>query len=294
MEGMGPMMYKSENKKKDNDLSSAQILILDRQERSHCSIRSSIFKCIMVTPMHIIAFLICILPFATPYALPGAYERVFYYYAYLADVQIHGHATTIATGWHCGSNRDFNHCVHWINEFDLKTNFEGEKGKVPPVPVILSDVEENKRPDPDSAAKRLEQLSEMGTFEINSKTFEWKKVVLTGHYKTERIVGSARTLDTLITQVAGFLGGNRDKISVENLAALNRLVQRIHFHRVVASSEKAAEHLEDKNGKVVRYKNKILFDRGSRQPGTTFQVIDIHATEQANGGKKSIQLRKVV
>jgi hypothetical protein len=230
---------------------------------------------------YFVSWLICLLPLSNAYSTPGAYERLFYYYAYLADVSINnGRASTIATGWRCGSNCDFNHFVHWINDFDSLNVIDG---KHPPIPLVATDDKENKRPDPEATARKLVLMSESGTFKIGSETFTWKKVGLTGHFNTARIVQGNDNLDTLIAQVSKFLAGNRDRLSAEDLNALNTLSQRIHFHRVLASSEKQADQLE-KAGKNVVYQEKHLHDLpGGRV--TTYQLVDRQATEDANGGR---------
>lgn len=236
----------------------------------------------MFATLRLISLLTCFLPLSIAYSTPGAYERLFYYYAYLADVSINnGRASTIATGWRCGSNCDFNHFVHWINEWD-SLNADG-KGNHPPIPNVATDPKENKRPDPDSTARKLGQMSESGTFKMGSDTVTWKRVGLTGHFNTARIVQGNDNLDTLIAQVSKFLGGNLDRISAEDLSVLNKLVSRVHFHRVLASSDKQAEQLV-KEGKVVEYKDKHLHDRAGGGV-TDYQLVDRQATENANGGR---------
>ena len=61
-------------------------------------------------------FMICVLSSVNAYGLYGGYERVFYYYAYLADAKIHNdRPKSIAAGCSNSGKCDYDNFIKFVN-----------------------------------------------------------------------------------------------------------------------------------------------------------------------------------
>ncbi|KAI9778946.1 MAG: hypothetical protein M1816_003794 [Peltula sp. TS41687] len=191
------------------------------------------------------------------YGSYGAYERMFFYYAYLIDADLNdGKPQKIARG--CRSKRgggqcSFNEFIEYISEI---------KGGTPSITT-------SPRPVVDATADLLVQ----GGY--------------TGAYNQDKIsagVGTGSgTIPKLFDQVSAFIGGNLEggklESAKENLGAARVAMQRVQFLRSYENSKALKAWLEGR-GVTVSTKTKILNDGKNEQ----YEFVDVSTTDRKNGG----------
>jgi hypothetical protein len=186
--------------------------------------------------------------------LAGAYERVYFYYAYLIDIETNGGTpSTIATGCRgaSGGTCNFNEFMAHIDKYPQS---------------VPSNILSDRLPSLDVAAH--------GLFVDR----------VTGDYNTAAILEGEDRAQRVITGVAKFLQPILPAIDPQNTdqkqmkAAVQRAPDRIRFFRQQARTDPIREALAevDPHADVVTIEKTIMTD------GTPYEFVDEDATAKAN------------
>ncbi|KAL4903810.1 hypothetical protein BDW74DRAFT_34187 [Aspergillus multicolor] len=184
--------------------------------------------------------------YVSAYAMPGAYERILYYYAYKLDCAINGEPKTV--GARCGPNCSFNEFLSYIDE-DLR------------VSKTQLDITSDEFPDVDRTAKKLESLDITGVYTPDT--------ILPG----KGLTSNGADIPRLIDGVAKFIRQNIDEVSDKTIKqGILRSSNRALFYRRHATSKEIQRSIKidwDTTTKELR------FGDGTRQ---SFTFIDVRST----------------
>lgn len=204
--------------------------------------------------LSLILSLVYLVTGSSAFALAGGYERMYYYYAYLLDWQLHTgndiSKRTIATGCKDGGKKcSFNQFITWINKAEKQV-----------------DVDKGEFPDVDKTARLLNEKE------------------LTGPYEVGRVIENTADVGTLLTDVGYFIQNSAGKGS-NGLANARIAIQRVQFLRGQAQLKSLQEDLVKQFGdriNIFTTKSKLYKGAGI---GATYTFFNKAATIRNNRPK---------
>ncbi|KAK7741778.1 hypothetical protein SLS53_004842 [Cytospora paraplurivora] len=209
--------------------------------------------------MRITLILTLLTGFCSAYSTPGAYERVWYYYAYLIDASLSGTgglpskiasgcAKVMGTG---GKKCNFNQFVTYIEEKENKSLYTMDVGDDPP--------------DVEKAARACVAADATGT------------------YKWKRIVSTASTTSGVFKAVGNYLQGVIPAVDDDTLkAGARNAVAAIKTTRQAGMSEDMESRLANAGIEIKYRENVPIFD-GATETVTVFSKADTLASNEGTG-----------